>query len=128
LLGFSEPFLSATLGDHRGKVCKSKSQGDAAMKKTLFASLFALAISSTAVPALSAELKVSGDDSIESVLKGQAGNRVMVRLRAGQEITGTVRVVNSRIVQLGGVSGREFFDAVVPLASVDAVMIRTRDK
>lgn len=98
------------------------------MKKTLFASFFALAMAGAAVPALSAELKVSGNDTIESVLKGQAGNRVMVRLRSGQELTGTVRVVNSRIVQLGGVSGREFFDAVVPLESVDAVMIRTRDK
>ena len=97
------------------------------MKKTLYASLIALAFATVAVPALSADLKVGGGDTVESVLKGQTGSRVVVRLRSGQELTGTVRMVNGRVVQLGALSGREFFDAVVPLEAVDAVMVRTKD-
>jgi len=31
------------------------------------------------------------------------------------------------VVQLGGLSGREFFDAVVPLEAVDAVLVRTKE-
>jgi hypothetical protein len=32
------------------------------------------------------------------------------------------------VVQIGAVSGREFFDAVVPLEAVDAVFVRTKDQ
>lgn len=98
------------------------------MMKAINASLIALAFAIAATPALSAELKVGGSDTVESVLKAQTGNRIVVRLRSGQELTGTVRMVNTRIVQLGGLSGREFFDAIVPLEAVDAVMVRTKDK
>ena len=97
------------------------------MRKVVYASLIAVAIAGTALPALSAELKVGAGDSVESVLKGQMGSRVVVRLRSGQELTGTVRMVGSRVVHLGTLAGREFFDAVVPLDSVDAVMVRTKD-
>jgi hypothetical protein len=97
------------------------------MRNTLCASLIALAYAFAPAAAVSAELKVGGNDTVESILKGQMGNRVVVRLRAGQEITGTVRVVNGRIVQLGSLAGRELFDAVVPLEAVEAVMIRTKD-
>ena len=98
------------------------------MAKTLYASLIALALTTAAIPALSAELKVGASDTVESVLKGQAGSRVVVRLRSGQELTGTVRMVSNRVVHLGALTGREFFDAVVPLESVDAVMVRTKDQ
>lgn len=75
-----------------------------------------------------AELQVGASDSIESVLAAQKGQRVSVRVSSGQELTGVVRMVNARVVQLGGLSGREFFDAVVPLTAVEAVMVRVRDR
>jgi len=77
-------------------------------------------------PSFAAELEVGAGDSVESVLKAQSGKRVTLRMRSGQEISGTVRTVNGKLVQIGAVSGREFFDAVVPLESIDAVLIRTR--
>lgn len=51
---------------------------------------------------------------------------VTLRLRSGQELTGTVREATGRLVVLGALSGREFFDAVVPLEAVEAVLIRTK--
>lgn len=86
------------------------------------------AIACAALPAGAAELRVSGNDTIQSVLAAQKGSRVTVRVRSGQDITGVVRDVNARVVQIGAVSGREFFDAVVALEAVDAVFVRTRDQ
>ena len=78
-------------------------------------------------PAYGADLQISPSDSVETVAKGQQAKRVTVRLRSGQEITGTVRNVTARLVQLGAVAGREFFDAIVPLEAVEAVLVRTKD-
>jgi hypothetical protein len=77
--------------------------------------------------AASAELRVSGNDTMQSVLTAQKGSRVTVRMRSGQDITGVVRDVSQRVVQIGAVSGREFFDAVVALEAVDAVFVRTKE-
>ena len=77
-------------------------------------------------PALAQEVTIAPNDTIQSLLTKQKPHRVTVRLRSGQELTGTVRDATSRLVVLGSLSGREFFDAVVPLESVEAVLIRTK--
>lgn len=79
------------------------------------------------LPAAGAELRIGTNDSVETVLAAQKDKRVTLRLRSGQEITGTVRLVTSKLVQLGAIGGKEFFDAVVPVAAVEAVIIRTRE-
>ena len=56
--------------------------------------------------------------------EGLAGT---VRTRSGQDVTGIVRDVNANVVQIGGVTGKEFFDAVVPLSAVDAVYVRVKE-
>ena len=96
------------------------------MKKTCYALLVAAAFAFSPV-AQAAELRVSESDTVESVLKAQKG-RVTVRLRSGQELSGTVRAVTSKMLHLGALSGREFFDAAVPLASIEAVIVRTREQ
>ena len=53
--------------------------------------------------------------------------KVTVRTRSGQEITGTVRMVSPKLVQIGQVAGKEFFDAVVALDAVEAILVRTKD-
>jgi len=80
-----------------------------------------------AVPARAAEVKVSGSDTVQSVLAAQKGSRVTVRLRSGQEMTGVMREATAKVVHIGALTGREFFDAVVPLEAIDAVIVRTRD-
>ena len=50
-----------------------------------------------------------------------------VRVRSGSEITGVVREVSNSVVQIGAVSGKEFFDAIVPLEAVDAVFVRVKE-
>jgi hypothetical protein len=73
-----------------------------------------------------AEFRLGTADTIESVLRAQKG-RVTVRLRSGQELTGNVRSVDVRLLHLGALTGREFFDAVVPMEAIEAVIVRTKE-
>lgn len=91
--------------------------------RSIAAALLCLAF---AVPALAQEVSISASDTTQSVIATQKGKRVTLRLRSGQELTGTVREATARLVVVGAVSGREFFDAVVPLEAVEAVLIRTK--
>jgi hypothetical protein len=97
------------------------------MKKSIPVLIITAALAFAALPAIAAELKIGASDTVQSTLAGQKGARVTVRTRSGQEITGVVREVNANVVQIGAVTGKEFFDAVVPLAAVDVVYVRVKD-
>ena len=79
-----------------------------------------------ASPAYAQAPQVAEGDTMASVLTAQKGKRVMVRLRSGQDLTGTVTAVTPKLVHLATLSGREFFDAVIALDAIEAVQIRTR--
>jgi len=89
--------------------------------------LLAAALAAFFIPlAYAQEVGISQSDTTQSVLAAQKGKRVTVRLRSGQELSGLVRDANARLVVLGSVSGREFFDAVIPLEQIEAVLIRVK--
>ena len=71
-------------------------------------------------------LAISPADTTQSVIAAQKGKRITVRLRSGQELSGVVRDSSDRLLVLGEVSGREFFDAAVPIDAIEAVLVRTR--
>ena len=48
--------------------------------------------------------------------------------RSGAELTGTITKVGEHVVHLSELAGREFFDAVVSLDQLPAVVIRTRGR
>jgi len=73
-------------------------------------------------------LQIRGTDTIRSVLEQHTGKVVKLRLKSGQELGGTVARFGSGVVQLSQVSGMEFFDAVVSLDDISAVLIRTRTR
>ena len=79
-----------------------------------------------ALPVQAQELKISANDTVQSVLAARIGKAATVRLTGGQEITGTVREVSAKLVVLGALSGREFFDAAIPLEKIEAVLVRTK--
>ena len=82
---------------------------------------------SCAPAATGAEIKLGANDSVQTVLAAQKGARITVRLRSGQEFAGVMREVNSRVLQLGTLGGKEFFDAVIPLEAVEAVFFRVKE-
>ncbi len=73
------------------------------------------------------EIEVKAGDSIESLINAQKGKRITLRTRSGLEVTGTVKSVSGRLVHMAQLAGKEYYDAIVALDGVEAVMIRTKD-
>ena len=94
--------------------------------------LAALALAAALSLPLSADaqggkLQVQSSDTMKTVLQGQMGQRVSVVLTTGPgEIAGVVTMVGDKVVHLSGLTGREYFDAVVALDQIAAVVIRVR--
>ncbi|MBI5445550.1 MAG: hypothetical protein HY900_30590 [Deltaproteobacteria bacterium] len=70
---------------------------------------------------------VKAGDSIQKVLEGHQGKKVTVRLLAGEELTGKVKTVTNELLHLSGLTGREYFDAVVDVNRVQAVIVRVHE-
>ena len=91
--------------------------------------LAALALAATlSAPPLAAQqpVAVAAGDTVEKVLATQTGKRVTVKLGPGDELTGTVKLVTPQLVHLSEIAGREFFDAIVDMRHVVAVIVRTK--
>lgn len=67
-------------------------------------------------------------DTIATVLKRHAGQKVELRLAAGDKLAGKIEAVGEKTVHLSALTGQEFFDAVVAIDQVSAVIIRTSGK
>ena len=79
-----------------------------------------------AVSAQAQELAITASDTVQSFLAARKGKAVTLRLAGGQELTGTVREATGKLVVLGALSGKEFFDAAVPLEKIEAVLVRNK--
>jgi hypothetical protein len=83
---------------------------------------------STRVVADEPVLGVEGNQPIRDNLKQRIGGRVLLRLVSGEEIGGTIVQVGEHAVHVSGLTGRDFYDAVIRLDQVGAVMVRVREK
>ena len=68
------------------------------------------------------------DDALMKALKERDGKTATVVLVSGAELTGKVSDVGSESVKLSELSGKEYFDAMIDLDHVQAVVYRARDK
>lgn len=76
---------------------------------------------------LAAMPAVAGD-AVKRALKERDGKKVTLVLTSGKELTGKVASISDDSVRLSELSGQEFFDAVVDLDQVDAVLFRARSE
>jgi hypothetical protein len=67
-------------------------------------------------------------DTVASVLSRQVGQRVELRMNSGEKIAGKVEAVGQKAVHLSTLTGQEFFEGVVMLDQISAVIIRTGGK
>ena len=67
-------------------------------------------------------------DTVATVITRQVGQRVEFRLKSGDKLTGKIEAVGEKAVHLSALAGQEFFDAVVALEDISAVIIRTGGK
>lgn len=77
--------------------------------------------------AVAEPLLVTDGDSIQSILSAHKGKRVTIKLKSGNELTGTVGEVNGHVAHLRELSGKEYYDAVTSLKSIEAIVIRTKN-
>lgn len=68
------------------------------------------------------------DDTPASVLTRQTGQKVELRLKSGDKISGTVKAAGTQSVHISSITGQEFYDAVVLMADISAVVIRNDGK
>lgn len=81
---------------------------------------------SVSSPAWADSVSISKEDTIGTVLSAHMNKRVTVQTISGKELTGTVKAVNEKVVHLAELSGKEFFDAVVKIKKIEAVIVRTK--
>ena len=78
--------------------------------------------------ALLATPLVASAADIKATLESHKGKRVSLRLQAGEDVTGKVVSVEGGTVHLTELAGREFFDAVVEIDDVSAVIYRAKEQ
>lgn len=66
--------------------------------------------------------------TLQDVLLENHGKRVIMHLESGEAIEGTVTTVGDIVVHLAKVAGRDFYDAVVRMDRISAVVFKVRSK
>jgi hypothetical protein len=102
-------------------------KGDSLVKAFLLALLLGAAMLAvpTSAAAQDPPMEVNAD-AIKVNLERQVGKRVRLRLISGQDVEGTVVAVGTAGVHLGRLAGMDFFDGVVRLDQIAAVIVRVR--
>jgi hypothetical protein len=126
------PFTSSTLQPFtvpKKRVAKKErlGQNSLIMKRLLF--LITL-LATIACATLSAQNKIElqAGDTIASILQRSAGQTVELRMKSGEKIGGKIDKTGDKLVYLSQVTGAEYFDAVVDMSDVAAVIVRAKAK
>jgi hypothetical protein len=73
------------------------------------------------------ELK-SAAATVKDVLVENTGKRVTLQMAGSERLEGTVSKVGDHVVHIARLRSKEFFDAVVSIDRINAVVFRTRTK
>lgn len=71
-------------------------------------------------------MTLEADATLVSVLQAHKGKSVTLQLDSGQELTGIVKGMSGDLVQLTELSGKEYFDALIELGDISAVVVRAK--
>jgi hypothetical protein len=100
------------------------------MKAKIFLSvLLAAGLAAISVPAAladEAKFELKPAASMKEVLTELAGKRVAIRLESGEQIEGTVTTVGNSLAHISRLAGKDFYDAVVSIDKVSAVIVKAR--
>ena len=105
----------------------SLGQNSLIMKRLLF---LVTLLATVACATLSAQTKIElqAGDTIASILQRSAGQTVELRMKSGEKIGGKIDKTGDKLVYLSQVTGAEYFDAVVDMSDVAAVIVRAKAK
>jgi len=64
--------------------------------------------------------------AIKDILKEQTGKRVYLRMDSGEELLGIVTKVGDQLAHISELAGRDFYDAIIRIDRIDAVIFKVR--
>ena len=68
----------------------------------------------------------NNSDTPATFLAHQTGKQVELHLKSGDKIIGKVKEVGAKSVHITALTGQEFYDAVVALEDISAVVFRSK--
>jgi len=74
------------------------------------------------------EFELNPSYGIREILNANVGKRVAIRTGTGEPLEGTVTKVGAHLVHISRLSGKDFYDAVVVIDRIDAVILRLRGR
>jgi len=103
------------------------------MKMKRFVGIFLLLsalllVSVLDVLAQEAKFEIKASAGIADILKDRIGKRTAIRTQSGEDIEGTVVTVGNSVVHVTNLAGKEFYDAVISIDRINAVIIRVRNR
>ena len=63
---------------------------------------------------------------MKEILASYEGKRVAIRLDGGEELEGVVTTVGDQLVHVAKLSKRDFYDAIIRIDKINAVIFRAR--
>ena len=97
----------------------------------LFALLFAAGSLMFALSKASSEegkFELKANATMHDVLAERTGKRTTLRMQSGEDIEGTVVLVGNGLVHVSKLAGKDFYDAVVNIDRVSAVIVKVRER
>ncbi len=74
------------------------------------------------------KIDLQSSDTMQTILEKQIGQTVEFRMRSGEKIGGKIEKLNDKLVHLSALTGADYFDGVVALDSIAAVVVRAKSK
>ena len=98
-------------------------------KALVIALLLTAGLASPAVPTIVAQeikIELKASTSMKELLTELTGKRVALRLESGEQIEGSVTMVGNTLAHISRLSGKDFYDAVVSIDKISAVIVKVR--
>lgn len=73
-------------------------------------------------------IELQPNDTIQSVLQRQIGQPVEFRMKSGEKLGRKLEKLNEKVAHLTQLTGAEYFDAVVVLDHIAAIVVRAKTK
>jgi hypothetical protein len=88
--------------------------------------ILACSLFSTIIFAEEKKYDLNASSVIKDILKEQTGKRVYLRMDSGEEVLGVVSKVGDQLVHVSSLAGRDFYDAVIRIDRITAVIFKVR--
>ncbi len=73
-------------------------------------------------------MQVNREDTIRNILERGSGKRIQLMLNTGESLEGMLTLVGEEVVQLSQLVGREFYEAIIRVDNISAIVIRSDRK